>query len=96
MRVMGATPSKLFFLIITEGVLLALIGFLIGIILSHLGMQFLAGAMKDAYRYSFSGWEFLYQEWYLLLGALGIGFIAAILPAIQASRTDISETLTQG
>ena len=96
MRVMGATPSKLFFLIITEGVLLAISGFLIGIILSHVSMQLLAGVMKDAYRYSFSGWQFLDQEWLLGLGALFIGLIAAILPAIQASRTDISQTLAKG
>ncbi|MEN0046597.1 MAG: FtsX-like permease family protein [Bacteroidota bacterium] len=95
MRVMGATPSKLFFLIIAEGILLAFTGFLIGIVLSHVGMQLFAGAMKEAYRYTFSGWQFLNQEWYLFLGALSIGFLAAVLPAIQASRTDISETLTQ-
>lgn len=95
MRVMGATPSKLFFLIITEGILLAVTGFLIGIILSHVGMELFAGAMKEAYRYTFSGWEFLTQEGYLFLGAIAIGFLAAVIPAIQASRTDISETLTQ-
>ena len=96
MRTMGAGPSKLFFLIILEGLLLAIMGYVIGIILSHGGMNFVAGAMKDAYRYSFSAWEFLRQEWYLLFGALAIGFLAAILPAWQASRTDIAETLTEG
>lgn len=96
MRVMGAGRAGLFFLIITEGVLLAIAGFLIGMVLSHSGMQILAGNMKDAYRYSFSGWPFLNQEWYLLFGALVIGFLAAVIPAIQAARTDISETLAQG
>lgn len=96
MRVMGAGPSKLFFLIILEGLILAAMGYAIGILLSHGGMSFVATAMKDAYRYSFSATEFLRQEWYLLIGALAIGFVAAVLPAIQASRTDIAETLTEG
>lgn len=96
MRTMGAGPSKLFFLIILEGLLLAVMGYIIGIVLSHTGMNFVAGAMKDAYRYSFSAWEFLRGEWLLLIGALVIGFVAAILPAIQASRTDIADTLTEG
>ncbi len=96
MRVMGARPRVLLWLIILEGIIIAVLGFIIGIGLSHTGMQVLASQMKDAYRYSFSGWQFLNQEWYLLLGALIIGFVAAILPAIQASRTDISETLSQG
>ena len=94
MRVMGASRSKLFALIILEGLLLAAIGFLIGIALSHGGMEVLANFMKSAYRYSFSGMVFLKEEIYLLIGALSIGIIAAIIPAIQASRTDISETLT--
>ena len=93
MRVMGSSPSKLFFLIILEGLILAVLGFLLGIALSHIGMGVLSQYMEDAYRYSFSGWEFLKEEWYLLAGALGIGFLAAIIPALQARKTDISRTL---
>lgn len=96
MRTMGATPSKLFFLIVLEGLILAVLGTGIGFLLSHGGMEVLAGAMKEAYRYSFTGFQFLWQEGYLLIGALVIGIVAAIIPAIQASRTDISETLTKG
>lgn len=96
MRVMGATPGKIFSLIILEGILLALLGFVVGIFLSHGGMQLFAGAMQEAYRYTFSGLEFLREELYLFFGALGIGFLAAILPAIRAARTDISETLSEG
>lgn len=94
MRVMGARPSRLFILIVLEGVLLAILGYLLGLLLSHGGMEVFANAMRESYRYSFSGKMFLPQEWWLLVGALGIGFIAAMLPAIQAARTDISETLT--
>ncbi len=94
MRVMGSSPSKLFFLIILEGLILAVLGFLIGIFLSHVGMSVLSNYLEDAYRYSFSGWAFLKEEWYLLAGALGIGFLAAIIPALQARKTDISRTLS--
>ena len=94
MRVMGAGPVKLFFLIILEGLILAVLGYLIGITLSHVGMTVLANFMQDSYRYSFSGMQFLKEEYLLLLGALVIGFIAAIIPAIQASNTDISTTLS--
>ena len=56
----------------------------------------LADFMKDSYRYSFSGSVFLKEEVWLLGGALIIGLVAAIIPGIQASRTDISETLSKG
>lgn len=96
MRVMGASPGKLLVLIILEGLLLAALGYALGIALSHAGMGVLAGQMKESYRYTFSGMVFLKEELHLLAGALGIGFLAAILPAIQASRTDISTTLAEG
>ncbi len=96
MRVMGATPVRLFLLVIIEGLTLAVLGYVAGILLSHGGMELLAGTIKDAYRYTFSGLQFLTEEGYLFIGALVIGFIAAVIPAIQASRTDISETLVQG
>ncbi|MEM9888104.1 MAG: FtsX-like permease family protein, partial [Bacteroidota bacterium] len=95
MRVMGATPSKLFTLIVLEGLMLAFIGFLVGMFLSHGGMQIFASALKEAYRYSFSGLIFLPKELLLFAGAIVIGFVAAVLPALQASNTDISETLSE-
>ncbi len=95
MRVMGASRAKLFFLIILEGILLAIIGYILGIVLSHIAMSLLAGYMESSYRYTFSGWIFLKEEIYLLIAALGIGFLAAILPAFQAFKTDISTTLSR-
>lgn len=96
MRVMGASPGKLFALILLEGLLLAGMGYLLGIALSHGGMELLAAQMKDAYRYTFSGLVFLKEELYLLAGALAIGSAAAVLPAIQAGKTEISTTLAEG
>lgn len=93
MRVMGAGPGRLFGLILLEGLLLAAIGCALGLLFSHLGMQLLGNAMQDAYRYAFSGWVLLPKELYLIPAALGLGFLAAVWPAVQASRTDISETL---
>ena len=94
MRVMGASPGKLFFLVILEGLLLAVIGYLIGIALSHLGMAIFSAQVQEKYHYAFSATRFLTEEVYLLGGALLIGFLAAVIPAYQAFKTDISETLT--
>jgi putative ABC transport system permease protein len=94
MRVMGATPIRLFFLVILEGIILAILGYVIGIGLSHLAMFLLETSLEESYQYDFSSTLFLTEEWYLLAGALTLGFIAALIPAIRASRTDISTTLT--
>ena len=95
MRVMGAGQSKLFVLILLEGIILALAGCLLGFLISHIGMEILAHYAKASYRYSFTGLLFLKEE----LGILGIsvliGIIAALIPAIRAYGTDIHETLAR-
>ncbi|MDP4710488.1 MAG: ABC transporter permease [Saprospiraceae bacterium] len=96
MRVMGASPAKIIALILTEGILMAVLGYLLGTGLSHLSMEVLGSRMKDAYQYSFTGFAWVQEEAWLLAGAIAIGFVAAIIPAIQAGKTDISTTLSEG
>jgi putative ABC transport system permease protein len=95
LRVMGAARLGVFWLICIEGILLALLGSLIGILLSHLAMQILGSYMTGQYRYTFTGGLFLKQELWFILGALILGFWAAILPARSAYQTDISKTLAK-
>ena len=93
MRVMGASRARLFILIILEGVLLAIVGYVIGIALSHGAMAMLSGFLEESYQYQFSAGTFLAEEGYVFGGAILLGLLAAMIPAIQASQTDISETL---
>ncbi|MBK8502574.1 MAG: ABC transporter permease [Saprospiraceae bacterium] len=96
MRVMGASRTKLFTLILFEGLLIAVIGYFLGLALSHASIEFLATKMQDAYRYSISGTIFMKEEIWLFGGCLLVGMISAVIPALQAFRTDISETLSEG
>lgn len=96
MRVMGGTPNTLFSLILLEGLILAILGYIFGILFSHIGMGIISFFMEDSYRYSFSGLKFLWSEAWLFLGAIIVGFVAALIPALQARKTDISETLGRG
>jgi putative ABC transport system permease protein len=96
LRSMGAGRGKIFGLVLLEGGLLALAGGLLGVLGAHLAFQLLAGRLEAAYRYNFRAWEFLPAEGLLVLAALGLGLLAALLPAWEAARTDIAETLTEG
>jgi putative ABC transport system permease protein len=93
MRVMGGSKWKLFALVLLEGIILSIIGFLIGSLLAHLGMEYAAKYLKSDFRYSFTGWQFLKEEWWLAAVSLLIGIISALIPAWQASTTDINDTL---
>jgi len=96
MRVMGGTPRTLFLLIILEGLLLSVIGFVLGLLLSHVGMTIIGRVMNADYRYDFSGATFLGVELWIFLATLALGLIAALIPAYHASKTDISDTLSRG
>lgn len=93
MRVMGGSRSKLFFLILIEGLSIAIIGWFIGMLLSHVGMAFLGKYLSEDFRYSFSATHIIVEEWYVLGASILIGVVSALLPAIGAARTDIHKTL---
>jgi len=93
MRTLGSGPGFLFRLILLEGLVLALVGYAAGMSLSRACMVFLADFLENSYRYDFTAALWLREEGYLLIGSLLIGLFAALIPAFQASRTDIHATL---
>ena len=93
LRALGATPGKLFILLLTEGILLALIGAAVGWLLGHLAVEILGRILSADQNLSLSGLVFSADEAWLLLIALATGLLAAILPALRAYRTDIANTL---
>lgn len=96
MRTMGAFRSQMLWTILLEGLMMALVGFVLGWALGHLGMEVMSGSLQDEYNYRFSGWVFDKQEWIILLISTIIGIVSAIIPAWNAYRTDIVHTLTEG
>ena len=94
-RVMGGGRSTLFILILLEGVIIAILGYLLGMLLSHGGMAVIANVAAEDYRYDFSATTFLTDELKLFGAAIILGIVASVIPAIQAARVDISDTLTK-
>ena len=95
MRTMGASKGQIFLLIILEGLWLATIGIVVGFAVSHVGMSIVSVFLEEAYHYEFTGATLLKEEFLLWLLILLVGFFSALIPAIQAYRTDISDTLSQ-
>ncbi|MEM1407061.1 MAG: ABC transporter permease [Bacteroidota bacterium] len=93
MRTYGATRWKLARLVIQEGLLLTCIGFIFGVVFSRIGVLILSVMMEANYHYTFSGWSWLREEWWLLATALAIGLLASLLPAISVFNINISKKL---
>jgi len=94
MRVMGASQSGLFMIIILEGLMLTVIGSFLGVFSGHIFLQII-GHFQDSSQAKVTGLFFMQEEVYLIVGGLFIGIIASILPAIQAYRSDISKILSK-
>jgi putative ABC transport system permease protein len=96
MRTLGASPRKLFGLLMTEGVVLSLLGVAIGLVVGHALASALGAWLETQQHPAVTGLEWRPEELWLVVVALGVGVIAALLPAWRAYRTEVSRTLAQG
>ena len=92
---MGATRAQLFGMLLLEGLVLALIGFVLGILLSRVGLWLFSSSVSSEYHYNLAAFGVLPEEWALLAVAVLIGLLAAALPALGVYRMNISRTLAE-
>ena len=95
MRTLGASPGKLFGLLIGEAFVLSLLGVLIGLLLGHALATVLGVWLERQQSYPVTGLEWRAEEAWVAGIALAVGVLAAVLPAWRAYRTDVSRTLAQ-
>ena len=93
MRTYGASRWQLLWLVLQEGILLSLFGFVFGIVFSRLGLLIISNLVNMNYHYQLNNLSIANEEIWLLVGALITGFLASIIPAIKAFKLDISKTL---
>lgn len=96
MRSYGATARQLFLMVVLEGVFLSALGIILGTLTSRAGLLIVSGLAEERFHFDFNNLAILSQEYYLFGACLAIGFVASIIPAIQALRIDISRALAEG
>ncbi|MFN0204550.1 MAG: ABC transporter permease [Bacteroidia bacterium] len=94
LRVMGASRAYTFHLTWLEALSLATVGSLFGIMLGHFLLYFLSQNLAETWHYPFLWTKLMYEESYCLFLNLGIAFVAALFPAIQAYRIEIAKQLS--
>ena len=96
MRTLGASPGKLFGLLIGEAFVLSLLGVLAGLALGHALASVLGLWLESQQNYPVTGLQWRPEELWVAGIALAVGVLAAIVPAWRAYRTDVSRTLAGG
>ncbi len=94
-RAMGAGRSKLLVMILTEAALLGLFGAVFGIIFGHVAQALLKKQMMMKYGFELNPLDFTAFETALILGTVLICVLAALFPALSASRRDVFKTLKE-
>jgi putative ABC transport system permease protein len=90
---MGASRTRLFLMLLLEGIILSLLGFIAGIALSRIGIYLISNALSKKFHFDVSQFSLQTGEIYLFFGALLVGILAAALPSIGIYRINISKTL---
>jgi len=93
-RTLGGSRLQLSSMLVYEATVLTISGFILGIILSRLGLVFISSLMESSFNYSLNSYGILNDEFWLLAISILIGLMACLIPSIQVYKMDISKTLS--
>ncbi len=97
---LGASRWQLMRQMLTESVLLALLGGSLGLLLSVWAIDSIRAGMPPNFARLISGWKNLGIDWnvfgFTLLISLATGIIFGLVPALLASKTNLNEALKEG
>lgn len=97
MRTMGAGRNRLLILLLLEGLMLCLAGFISGLVFSRVGLWIMSAGFEKSYHFNIKNWSLQWpDEAWLMVLTLLLGIVAAIVPAVKAWFINISKTLSDG
>ncbi len=95
----GASRRRIISQLLTESVLLATIGGVLGLLLAFIGDRILTLEMTRYHRFSVPNASVINIDWRVLLYSLGLtlvtGVVFGLAPALAASGTDLNESLRE-
>jgi len=92
MRSLGASKTKLFGLVLVEGLVITLMGGIVGLLLGHAALYAIGRHTTESADF-IEAFNIHGQEFILVLAACLLGILAAVIPAIKAYKTSISTIL---
>ena len=93
MRCLGATRRTVFGLVLSEALIICLIGGVLGLIFGHILVGIGAEQMKSETGIHFSGLYISTIDYLLLPSLVAIGIFTGLIPAIQAYRMGVLKNL---
>lgn len=95
MRISGAKQWQLLWTLMLEGLFLGIVGFIIGLIFSRIGLYFLSLKSQADFKLPLKIWQFKFEnEGVLLIFTLIIVIFATLIPAIKTYQLSIAKTIS--
>jgi putative ABC transport system permease protein len=95
MRLLGASPARLFALLLGEGLVLTALGVIAGLAIGHGAVELAGRVLARHGEWTLTGLDFDTIEWVYAGGALLLGGVAAAVPAWLAARTPLDTALAE-
>ena len=95
LRVMGASRRQVFGTVMLEGVVTALLGALAGWAGAHTLLMVARASFPTLAELGLSPWRVLPGEMALVAGVIGIGALAALVPALRVYNLDLARVLAR-
>lgn len=95
LRVMGATRGNVVGTVMSEGLITAAAGSLLGLIIGHGALAVAVSSFEQLEDLSIDPFQFHPGEILVVAGVLAIGILAATIPAIRVFRADIATTIAR-
>ena len=96
LRCLGATRGELVFYLLVEGLLMSAIGVTLGFVVGHGMMEVVGQWLANSTGVTMTGFVWVPAQTLLLIGLFLVGVLSAVIPAVQAYRTDVAKTLVEG
>ena len=96
MRALGASRLQVATVLLTESLVLAALGALLGIAIAHLAAAAIGWWLPQAAPLAAAARHVVPEEWAIVALAMVAGIIAALWPAWRAYRLDVAATLAEG
>jgi len=93
-RTLGGTRIQLTMMLIFESLFLTIVGFLMGVFLSRIGLLFISNFIEASFNFSLYNIIIINEEWWLFLISVIIGLVSCLIPSIQVYKMDISKILS--
>lgn len=95
LRVLGATRGMVCLTIVAQGFALGLAAVILGVLLGHIGGEWMGQAIAKTHRIPLTGWVWVGEEWLVIGAAMALSVLAALFPAWRAYRDAVPEVLSR-